>query len=310
MSKNHLIKKGLLHPRYWLTWFGIGVLWLWVQLPYPLLMKMGDWFGRFSMHFLKRRVAIAQQNLKLCFPHYTDSQIDIIVSQNFSSLGRGLIETGMGWFWSDARVNKWCHVSGLEHLIAASAKGKGIMVIGVHFMSLELGGRVMGLHHPMMAMYRPHNNSVLEFIQTRGRSRSNKAMLDRRNLRGMVKALKSGEAVWFAPDQDYGPQGSSFVPFFAVEKAATTNGTFTIARLAKPAMLTTVLIRKPGGEGYQLIIEPEFYDYPLDENDEQSAAAYMNRKIEQEIMRAPEQYLWLHRRFKTRPLGNNRLYSV
>lgn len=310
MSSNHLLKNGLLHPRYWLTWFGVGILWLWIQLPYPLLMKMGDWLGRFSMRFLKRRVAIARQNLKLCFPHYTDSQIDIIVRQNFSSLGCGLIETGMGWFWSDARINKWCDVSGLEHIVAACAKGKGVMVIGIHFMSLELGGRVMGQHHPMMAMYRPHNNKVMELIQTRGRSRSNKAMLDRRNLRGMVKALKSGEAVWFAPDQDYGPKGSSFVPFFAVEQAATTNGTFTIARLAKPAMLTTVLIRKPGGKGYQLVIEPEFNDYPLAEDDEKSAAAYINRKIEQEIMRAPEQYLWLHRRFKTRPYGQSRLYSV
>lgn len=310
MSNDHLFKKGLLHPRYWLTWFGVGILWLWVQLPYPLLMKMGGWCGRLSMRFLKRRVAIAQQNLKLCFPHYTQSQIDDIVDKNFASLGCGLIETGMGWFWSNARINKWCEVSGLEHLVGACEKGKGVMVIGVHFMSVELGGRVMGLHHPMMAMYRPHNNKVMEFIQTRGRSRGNKAMIDRRNLRGMVKALKSGEAVWFAPDQDYGPKGSTFAPFFAVEQAATTNGTFTIARLAKPAMLTTVLIRKPDNSGYELVIGPEFCDYPLDDNDEQAAATYMNRIIEREIMRAPEQYLWLHRRFKTRPPGESKLYTV
>ncbi|WP_299998388.1 kdo(2)-lipid IV(A) palmitoleoyltransferase [uncultured Cedecea sp.] len=309
MSNNHLFKQGLLHPRYWLTWFSVGILWLWVQLPYPLLMKMGDWLGRFSMRFLKRRVSIARQNLQLCFPNYTQTHIDHIVRQNFSSLGRALIETGMGWFWSDARIRKWCTVSGLEHLIAAGEKGKGVLVIGVHFMTLELGGRVMGVNHPMMAVYRPHNNKVMEFIQTRGRSRSNKAMLDRRNLRGIVKALKSGEKVWFAPDQDYGPKGSSFVPFFAVEQAATTNGTFTIARLAKPAILTTVLIRRPDGKGYQLMIEPEIDDYPLTGNDEQAAAAYINRKIEQEIMRAPEQYLWLHRRFKTRPIGQRKLYT-
>jgi len=309
MFNNHLFKQGLLHPRYWLTWFSVGVLWLWVQLPYPLLMKMGDWIGRFSMRFLKRRVSIARQNLQLCFPHYTQTQIDLIVNQNFSSLGCALIETGMGWFWSDARIHKWCRVSGLEHLVAACEKGKGVLVVGVHFMTLELGGRVMGVNHPMMAVYRPHNNQVMEFIQTRGRSRSNKAMLDRRNLRGIVKALKSGEAVWFAPDQDYGPKGSSFAPFFAVEQAATTNGTFTIARLAKPAILTTVLIRQPDGKGYQLVIGPELDDYPLADNDEQAAAAYINRKIEQEIMRAPEQYLWLHRRFKTRPPGQSKLYS-
>ncbi len=308
MSNKPLFYKCLLHPRYWLTWFGLGVLWLWVQLPYPVLMKMGDLIGRFSMRFLKRRVTITRQNLHLCFPHYSEAQVEIIVQNNFGSLGMGLIETGMAWFWSDERVRKWFDVRGLEHINAACGKGKGVMVIGVHFMSLELGGRVMGLCRPMMAMYRPHNNKVMEYVQTRGRSRSNKAMLDRRNLKGMVKALKSGEAVWFAPDQDYGPKGSSFAPFFAVQQAATTNGTFTIARLAKPAILTTVLIRKPCGTGYQLVIEPEFCDYPGE--DEQAAAVYMNRKIEHEIMRAPEQYLWLHRRFKTRPFGHAGLYTI
>ncbi|WP_455427136.1 kdo(2)-lipid IV(A) palmitoleoyltransferase [Dryocola sp. LX212] len=308
MSTKPLFSKGLLHPRYWLTWFGLAILWLWVQLPYPVLLKMGRFIGKFSMRFLKRRVSIARQNLKLCFPQYSDQHVDSIVEQNFASLGMGLIETGMAWFWPDERVRKWFDVRGLENLHAACEKGRGVMVIGVHFMSLELGGRVMGLCQPMMAMYRPHNNKAMEFVQTIGRSRSNKAMIDRRNLKGMVKALKSGEAVWFAPDQDYGPKGSSFVPFFAVQEAATTNGTYTIARLAKPAILTTVLIRKPDGSGYQLVIEPELVDYPVD--DEQAAAAYMNRKIEHEIMRAPEQYLWLHRRFKTRPFGQDKLYSA
>ncbi|MCT4704374.1 kdo(2)-lipid IV(A) palmitoleoyltransferase [Enterobacteriaceae bacterium H16N7] len=308
MSTKPLFSKTLLHPRYWLTWFGLAILWLWVQLPYPVLLKMGRFIGKFSMRFLKRRVSIARQNLKLCFPQYSDEHVDSIVEQNFASLGMGLIETGMAWFWPDERVRKWFDVRGLENLHDACAKGRGVMVIGVHFMSLELGGRVMGLCQPMMAMYRPHNNKAMEFVQTIGRSRSNKAMIDRRNLKGMVKALKSGEAVWFAPDQDYGPKGSSFVPFFAVQEAATTNGTFTIARLAKPAILTTVLIRKPDGTGYQLVIEPELVDYPVD--DEQAAAAYMNRKIEHEIMRAPEQYLWLHRRFKTRPFGQDKLYSA
>lgn len=307
MSTKTPFRKSMLHPRYWLTWFGLAILWLWVQLPYPVLLKMGSAIGRFSMHFLKRRVSIARQNLKLCFPDYTDAQVDTLVEQNFASLGMGLIETGMAWFWPDKRVLKWSEVTGLENLTAACDKGHGVIVIGVHFMSLELGGRVMGLRRPMMAMYRPHNNEVMEFVQTMGRSRSNKEMIDRRNLKGMVKALKSGEPVWFAPDQDYGPKGSSFAPFFAVKDAATTNGTYTIARLSKSAILTMVLIRKKDGSGYELVIEPELTDYPLD--DEIAAAAYMNRVIEREIMRAPEQYLWLHRRFKTRPDGQPKLYT-
>jgi len=176
----------------------------------------------------------------------------------------------------------------------------------VHFMSLELGGRAMGLCQPMMAMYRPHNNKAMEFVQTWGRMRSNKAMLDRKDLRGMVHALKKGEAVWFAPDQDYGPRGSVFAPLFAVDEAATTSGTYMLMRLAKPALVTVVLVRKDHAKGYDLVIQPALKDYPID--DEMAAAAYMNRVVEHEIMRAPDQYLWLHRRFKTRPAGTPSLY--
>ena len=295
-----------LHPRYWLTWFGLGILFLLVQLPYPVLYRLGVWLGRTSMRFLKRRVSITRRNLQLCFPDLTPEQVEARIVSNFESLGMGLLETGMAWFWSDARVKRWFDVSGLHNLKMAQENNQGVLVIGVHFMSLELGGRAMGLCQPMMAMYRPHNNKAMEFVQTWGRMRSNKAMLDRKDLRGMVHALKKGEAVWFAPDQDYGPRGSVFAPLFAVDEAATTSGTYMLARLAKPALITVVLVRKPAGKGYDLVIQPALQDYPMD--DELAAAAYMNRVIETEIMRAPDQYLWLHRRFKTRPAGTPSLY--
>ncbi|WP_431605063.1 kdo(2)-lipid IV(A) palmitoleoyltransferase [Dickeya dadantii] len=306
MMTQQTFTRELFHPRYWLLWFGLTVLFLLVQLPYPLLMRLGSWLGRSSRHFLKRRVSIARRNLELCFPDMPASQREAMLKANFASLGMALMETGMAWFWSDRRVRAWFEVSGFENLQQAAREQRGVMVIGIHFMSLELGGRAMGLCQPMMAMYRRHNNKLMELVQTWGRSRSNKAMIDRKDLRGMVQALKSGEAVWFAPDQDYGPKGSVFAPFFAVEQAATTCGTFTIHRLAKPAMITTVLIRKPNRQGYQLVIEPELEDYPS--QDQQQAAHYMNRVIEREILRAPEQYLWLHRRFKTRPYGEASLY--
>lgn len=163
----------------------------------------------------------------------------------------------------------------------------------------------MGLCQPMMATYRPHNNKLMEWIQTRGRMRSNKAMIGRNNLRGIVGALKKGEAVWFAPDQDYGRKGSSFAPFFAVKDVATTNGTYVLSRLSGAKMLTVTMVRKSDNSGYRLFITPEMEGYPEDEN---LAAAYMNKIIEKEIMRAPEQYLWIHRRFKTRPMGEASLY--
>ncbi|EKS7793823.1 LpxL/LpxP family Kdo(2)-lipid IV(A) lauroyl/palmitoleoyl acyltransferase [Edwardsiella piscicida] len=307
MKKPFHFRQAFLHPRYFSLWLGIGLLYLLVQMPYRWICALGRFLGLCAMRLMARRASIARQNLTLCFPQKTPAQIEHIVRENFKSLGISLFELGIAWFWSDRRIRRWFDVSGLEHMQAARAKGKGVLVVGVHFMSLDLGGRVMGLCNPMMAVYRPHNNPVLEYLQTRGRSRGNKQMLDRKNLKGIVGALKSGEAVWFAPDQDYGPRGSSFAPFFAVSSAATTNGTATLARLSNAVILTTVLIRKPGTQGYQLIIEPELEGYPA--HDMVQAATFMNRIVEREILRAPEQYLWLHRRFKTRPEGMPSLYT-
>ncbi|WP_312240777.1 kdo(2)-lipid IV(A) palmitoleoyltransferase [Pantoea sp.] len=306
MKKTGQFCSSLLHPRYWFTWFGLGVLWLLVQLPYPALIRLGAMAGKYSRRFLKRRENITRRNMDLCFPHLSESEKERMVAENFASLGMALAETGIAWFWSDSRVKRLFQVKGIANLQLAQNSKRGVMVIGVHFMSLELGGRITGLCQPMMAMYRPHNNRAMEWAQTKGRMRSNKAMIDRKDLRGMVQALKQGEAVWFAPDQDYGPKGSVFAPLFAVDKVATTNGTFVLSKLAKPAMLTIVLIRNRNKDGYQLIIEPELEGYPYD--DESAAAAYMNKVIETEILRAPEQYLWLHRRFKTRPPGEASLY--
>ncbi len=183
-------KRAFLHPRYWFTWFGLGVLWLLVQLPYPVIRILGSRLGSASRYFLKRRESIARKNLELCFPHYNAQQREKLIAENFKSIGMALLETGMAWFWPDERVRKWFDVEGLDNLKRAQAQNRGVMVVGVHFMSLELGGRVMGLCQPMMATYRPHNSALMEWVQTRGRMRSNKAMISRNNLRGMVGALK------------------------------------------------------------------------------------------------------------------------
>lgn len=176
-------ESAFLHPRYWLTWFGLGLLWVLVQLPYPAIQILGSSLGSASRVFLKRRESIARRNLELCFPDYSVEQREKLIAENFKSIGMALLETGMAWFWPDERVRKWFDVEGLENLKQVQAQNRGVMVIGVHFMSLELGGRVMGLCQPMMATYRPHNNLLMEWVQTRGRMRSNKAMISRNNLR-------------------------------------------------------------------------------------------------------------------------------
>ncbi|WP_312409746.1 Kdo(2)-lipid IV(A) acyltransferase [Pseudescherichia sp.] len=291
----------LLHPRYWLTWFGIGMLWLIVQLPYPFLYRLGSGLGRLAMRLMKRRVHVATRNLELCFPDMPPDERHALVVKNFESTGMGLLETGMAWFWSDKRLARWMEVINFEPVYELQRQKRGILLIGVHFLTLELGARMFGMQTPGIGVYRPNDNPVIDWLQTWGRLRSNKSMLDRKDLKGMVKALKSGEVVWYAPDHDYGPRASVFVPLFAVDQAATTSGTWMLSRLSGAALVPFVPRRKPDGKGYELVmLDPELSP-PLD--DAETTAAWMNKIVEKCILMAPEQYMWLHRRFKTRPEG-------
>lgn len=305
MTQLPQFRRALLHPRYWHTWFGIGLLYALVLLPYPLLYRLGCGLGRLSMRFLRSRVNIARRNLELCFPQMPAAEREALVKHNFESLGMGLIETGMAWFWPDWRISKWFTVSGLEHISKAAENNKGVLLIGMHFLTLELGARIFGIHNPGIGVYRPNDNALIDWLQTWGRMRSNKSMLDRKDVKGMIRALKNGDIIWYAPDHDYGPRSSVFVPFFAVEDAASTKGSYMLIRMGNPAVIPFVPRRLPEGRGYEMVILPE-QQVPLD--DESSTARAMNQVVEQGVLMAPEQYMWLHRRFKTRPEGQPSLY--
>lgn len=137
----------LLHPRYWLTWSGIGLLWLIVQLPYPVIFRMGKGLGRIAQQFMKRRARIAYRNLELCFPQMSESERHDMVVKNFESVGMGLMETGMAWFWSDKRMARWTEVAGtgMEPVHTLQANQTGVLLIGVHFLTLEIGARMFGM---------------------------------------------------------------------------------------------------------------------------------------------------------------------
>ncbi|WP_225639336.1 Kdo(2)-lipid IV(A) acyltransferase [Candidatus Profftia sp. (ex Adelges kitamiensis)] len=305
MTDKHIYPKfeyKLLHLRYWLTWIGIGLLYLLVILfPYPVLFKIGKCLGKNAMKFMKRRAKIVLRNLELCFPEMSDYEREKIVVKNFESVGMGLIETGMAWFWPTWRINHWCKVKGLEHITKAHQGGKGVLLIGLHFLTLELGARIFGIYNPGVGVYRPNDNQVLNWIQTWGRLRSNKYMLDRKNVKAMIRSLKDGEIVWYAPDHDYGLDSSVFVPFFAVKETATTIGTYILARMSNPVIILFNTIRAEDGSGYTMIIHPRLENFPME--NKTSAALAMNKIVEQEILRALSQYMWMHRRFKTSPKG-------
>ena len=295
----------LLHPRYWLTWLGLGLLWLVVQLPYPWLMALGRTLGHLAQRLLKRRVAIARRNLQLAFPHLSAEEQAVLLRRNFESVGCAIFETGMAWFWPDRRIRALMQVEGEEHVRAAVAAGEGMLLLSCHLLTLELNARMFGLLRPGIGVYRPNTQPVLEYAQVRGRTRSNKALVDRKDIKGMIKALRQGEALWYAPDHDYGRHASVFVPFFAVEQTATVTGTATLARVKNARVLPCYTLRLPKG-GYQLVIGAPLENYPC--GDELQDARRSNEVVEEAVRRAPEQYMWLHRRFKTRPEGQPSLY--
>lgn len=153
MTKLPKFSVALLHPRYWLTWLGIGALWLVVQLPYPVIYKLGCALGHLARRVMKRRAKIAYRNLELCFPEMSAQERHTMVVKNFESVGMGVMETGMAWFWPDRRVNRWMEASGLEHIREVKAQGLGFILVGIHFLTLEFGARMFGMH-----------NRVSEFI--------------------------------------------------------------------------------------------------------------------------------------------------
>lgn len=306
MTKNHLpaFQKSFLKPKYWGFWLGLGLFRLILMLPYPVLKYIGEGLGALfaKLSVGKRRAKIARRNLELCFPDYSAEQIERILQANLKSTGMAIIETGMAWFWSDKRIKKWCKLEGGEHL--KNNIQNGIILVGIHFLNLELGGRVIGLYQPGIGVYRPNDNPLMDWLQVKGRLRSNKDMLDRKDLRGMIKALRRGEVIWYAPDHDYGRRNAVFVPFFAVPDAATTTGSYYLLR-SSPAsqVIPFAPLRHTDGSGYTVKVSP-----PVDFSDlttEVEVATRMNRIIEKEIMQGIEQYMWLHRRFKTREDGND-----
>lgn len=296
-----------LHPRYWLLWFGLGLLWLITQLPYKVLLRLGRALGALMQRVAHSRRHIVTRNIELCFTHLSVAERDALVRENFASMGIAFFEMAMSWWWPKKRLSRLVQVQGLEHLQAAQEQGQGAILMAIHFTTLEIGAALLGQQHTIDGMYRAHDNPVFDYVQRRGRERHNAdaQAIEREDVRGMLKVLRKGRAIWYAPDQDYGPKQSVFVPLFGVP-AATVTATSKFAKLGRAQVIPMTQTRLPNGQGYLIKIEPALSDFP-GESDEQDCLR-LNQWIERAIAQQPEQYLWAHRRFKTRPEGEAKLY--
>ena len=303
MSKNKVLqpnfKISFLLPKYWLTWIAVLMLYSISWLPYRFQLFLGKMIGRLLYKVGSSRKKVALRNLELCFPDKTDAERQTMLKRNFENTGIALLETGMGWWWPNWRVKNKIKIIVLEHIEEAQKQGKGILLLAMHYLSVEINCRGIGSGHPMVVFYRPHNNQLMEYFQFRGRGRSNKYMLGKRDVKGLLRALKDGEACIYLPDQDYGRSRSIFVPFFAVPEAASTTGTLIFARQKNTQTHMIIPTRNDEGSGYTLEIKPMLENFPT--GDDTADVLRVNQELEKAILVKPEQYMWLHRRFKTRP---------
>ncbi|MEL7326435.1 MAG: LpxL/LpxP family Kdo(2)-lipid IV(A) lauroyl/palmitoleoyl acyltransferase [Pseudomonadota bacterium] len=299
-------KVEFLAPRYWGTLIIISIMYLLSLLPFRVQLALGSGIGRIAMRLMKKRKVTIKRNLELCFPDMSQQEREAILKDNIDNAGIALFETAMAWFWSDRRVGKHVTIEGMEHIEALEKQGKGVLMLAVHSMNLELGARAFGIKKSGSGVYRPNNNPCFDYFQYKGRSRSNRTLIDRKNVKGMLEALKTGHRVWYAPDHDYGTRRSTFAPLFAVKRACTTTGTSLLVDATDCAIVPFTMVRESNSQ-YKLTISAPVEGFP--KNDPDQAAVFVNKIVEQSIMASPSQYMWLHRRFKTRPDGECCLYK-
>ncbi|MEW5755408.1 MAG: LpxL/LpxP family Kdo(2)-lipid IV(A) lauroyl/palmitoleoyl acyltransferase [Pseudomonadota bacterium] len=286
-----------LAPRHWPTWLGVGILWLLSHLPYRILMNLGRALGSAVFPFAKRRRRIADTNLHLCFPQWSETQRRQVLKAHFQALGMMLFEAALSWWGSERTMRALSTITGLEHLRTALDRGKGVLLLGAHFTTIEITGNLFYRHarHPVSGLYRQHENPVLDYLFQRGRHQFFEQLIARDDIRSVLRGLKQNQIMWYAPDQAYRGRQSIEAPFFG-HPAQSTNATMRIAKISGAAVTPFYCERLPAGRGYQLHVLPALKDFPS--GDDIADQTQINQIFERIIARIPEQYFWVHRRFK------------
>ncbi len=283
-------------PKAILTRLVLFVGWLITKLPFAAQTSIGKGLGILLYWLAKRRRHIAQVNIDLAFKDLKDTERNEIIKNHFISLGISLIEIPNCWWGSDNKLKRLATINGLEHLQQAQKNNQGVILLSAHFTHLEISGRLLAMFAPFFVMYRPHENPVLEQVMSNSRERRFNLAIKRDDVKTMLKSLKSGNTVWYAPDQNFGLKNSVFSPFFGIP-AATNTATSRFARISNAKVIPFFSTRINGK--YELTILPPLESFPSE--DIQKDTDRINKLIEDHVKSTPEQYLWSHRRYKDRP---------
>lgn len=288
-----------LMPNFWGVWIGAFILYCLSWLPFRVIRVLGFGFGRLIKRIAPKRVAIAKRNIELCFNDWPQEKVDALLKANIDRTGMALFETIIGWWWPNWRIQKHCRVEGFEKVQAVLDSGKGVFGLALHNVNLEVGCRTIGHAHKAIGFYRKHNNPLLDYLQYHGRNRSNKYMVDKRNAKALIQAMNSGELCLYLPDQDYGAKQSLFVPFGGVSKTATSIGTLMFA--SRTDAVPFIISSQYTATGY-VVKFVSAIEYLADKTiSKEEALTRLNSDILDVILQQPESYLWMHKRFKTRP---------
>jgi Kdo2-lipid IVA lauroyltransferase/acyltransferase len=287
------------------TRIAIGALWLLHFLPLGILAPIGAIAGTVLRVLGRERREVARTNLRLCFPEWDEARRERVLEAHFRAVGRSILEATIAWWASEARLRRLVRIEGEEH---ARALGDSRVIFLVpHFVGIELEGLRMSMDYKGMAVYSHQKNKVFDEFLVRVRSRfpGTRMVARQEGVKTLLRGFKDGLGLQLSPDLDLGPRDAVFVPFFGV-RTATVTALSRLARLTGAAVVPVVVRQLPGAEGYVMRMYPAWDNYPGASPEEDTRR--MNAFIEERVLEMPEQYYWLHKRFKTRPDGEEGFY--
>jgi len=267
-------------------------------LPYRMVSPLGSLLGRTYMHLSPKRRHIAAVNLRLCFPEQDAAWREQLLRDSFDSIGTSLLETALCWWGSERKMNPLGHVTGMENLQQAVDAGKGVLLLSAHFLVPEVGGRYLSGLSQFNAMYRRSSNKLMDHLILTQREKRLGRLFSTKDVRSVIRSLRKGETVWYATDQNSSRKESVFVEFFDITASSST-ATARLAKMTGATVIPFLATRRPDGGGYDLRLEPALENYPT--GDLKADTQRINDMVEAWVREYPAQYLWTHRRFRTRP---------
>ena len=299
-----MLNTEFIRPKFLPTWIAILFMRIGVFIPFNGQVMIGKLIGKVIYPFMHRLRSTAYLNISHCFPDKKQSQVNLLVKRHFEAIGISFFETANAYYGSDSKIKKLLTITNEKILKDTLKEEGGVILLCSHFMPLMLGSRALLIKHTIANIYRPQNNTLFDSAMVKGYKKNGAVMIKSTDTRSIIKAINNSLPIWYAPDQDLGKNNSVFAPFFGIQ-TATASATARLAKNNNTRVIPYSFIRT--SNGYLMSFEKPISNYPT--NDPIHDATVINQILEKQINHSPEQYLWIHRRFKTRPNDEKNFYK-